>query len=209
MSVDDTVEKPEAVDDALQDMKLEEEDLTLRPSPLDSSMANNELEAPPTPQAPQLSRSGSPDSSQTSQLKVRSATQTPKSEEYGSGDIISGEVTVKEENGKPKLSRKASQKVISRPAPLFDHLPNSTEEASSEFQVIRDCIYGSKYMGSSEHDALGCDCSAEFRKSSPISYSACDFIPGVLTIMFRRWQKSSLWRGIRLHQSSDKNGMYR
>lgn len=62
-----------------------------------------------------------------------------------------------------KLSRKASRKAAASQAPrLFDHLDDVTEEATSGFQIIKDCIYGSKYMGYSEHDALDCDCSEEW-----------------------------------------------
>jgi hypothetical protein len=50
------------------------------------------------------------------------------------------------------------------PPPLFDHLPDATEDACSTFQVINDCLYGSRNMGSSDHDALDCDCAEEWRK---------------------------------------------
>lgn len=64
----------------------------------------------------------------------------------------------------PKLSRKSSTKVRARTPPLFDHLPDATDEAKAGFQVITDCLYGSKNMGSSVHDALDCDCAEEWRK---------------------------------------------
>ncbi len=64
----------------------------------------------------------------------------------------------------PKLSRKASQKVTRSPPLLFDHLPDVTDESCKTFQVISDCLYGAKNMGSSEHDALDCDCAEEWRK---------------------------------------------
>ncbi|KAI1337798.1 histone-lysine N-methyltransferase [Xylariaceae sp. FL0016] len=63
----------------------------------------------------------------------------------------------------PKLSRKASSKMASRPAALFDDLPDMTTEAFTHFQVIPDCLYGSKSLGSTDHDALDCDCSEEWR----------------------------------------------
>lgn len=64
----------------------------------------------------------------------------------------------------PKLSRKApSQKPVRSPPPLFDHFPDVKEEACSTFQVINDCLYGSRNMGSSDHDALDCDCAEEWR----------------------------------------------
>jgi len=64
----------------------------------------------------------------------------------------------------PKPSRKASQKMAKSPPPLFAHLPDVTEESCSTFQVIHDCLYGAKSMGSSEHDALDCDCNEEWGK---------------------------------------------
>ena len=64
----------------------------------------------------------------------------------------------------PKSSRKAAQKAARSPPPLFDQLPDVTEESCSTFQVINDCLYGAKNMGSSEHDALDCDCAEEWRK---------------------------------------------
>jgi len=67
----------------------------------------------------------------------------------------------------PKLSRKDSQKTAAtgKGTKLFDHLPNATQEAFGHFKAINDCLYGSKHMGSSEHDALDCDCAEEWRKS--------------------------------------------
>ncbi|ROV98308.1 hypothetical protein VSDG_04482 [Cytospora chrysosperma] len=62
----------------------------------------------------------------------------------------------------PKLSRKSSSKAARMP-PLFDHLPDATEDSTRAFQVISDCLYGAKHMGSSEHDALDCDCAEEWR----------------------------------------------
>ncbi|KAF3769882.1 hypothetical protein M406DRAFT_343898 [Cryphonectria parasitica EP155] len=63
----------------------------------------------------------------------------------------------------PKSKKSSSNKVRSRTPPLFDHLPDATEESTKAFQVIYDCLYGSKNMGASQHDALDCDCSAEWR----------------------------------------------
>lgn len=63
-----------------------------------------------------------------------------------------------------KPSRKASQKNMKREPVLFSHLPDVREEACTHFQVIHDCLYGSKNMGASEHDALDCDCAEEWRK---------------------------------------------
>lgn len=100
---------------------------------------------------------------------------------------MEAEITVTAEAGKPpKLSRKPTQKFVSRSPALFTDSPDNTEEATGIFQVIKDCIYGSKYMGSSEHDALDCDCSEEWSKCS--DYRGFTI---VLTI-FRGWQESCL-----------------
>jgi hypothetical protein len=149
MSDDKTDRKSELVDAALSDMKLEENE----EGSAGHGGVNGKAEHTPTPTGSRYSSN------------VSSAVQTPKSECNEHEELLEGEIAVKVEPGKPpKLSRKASQKIISRPPPMFDNVPDSTIEAINTFQVIRDCIYGSKYMGSSEHDALGCDCSEEWRK---------------------------------------------
>ncbi|KAI1144178.1 hypothetical protein F5Y05DRAFT_401278 [Hypoxylon sp. FL0543] len=63
----------------------------------------------------------------------------------------------------PKLTRKASSKMATQPAQLFNDLPDVTSESCSHFQLIPDCLYGSKSLGSTDHDALDCDCSEEWR----------------------------------------------
>ncbi|KAK3375102.1 hypothetical protein B0H63DRAFT_267257 [Podospora didyma] len=68
-------------------------------------------------------------------------------------------------NTTPKLPRKSSSnnKVAKSSPLLFDSLPDVTEDACSTFQRIHDCLYGSRHMGSSEHDALDCDCVEDWR----------------------------------------------
>lgn len=148
---------PEAVDAALGEMKLVEEGsvtetrLERTPSPIDDNR-------PPPPQISTTSRSTTPE-------MMKATSQTPRSGDEVNEEVVDGEIMVVQEPGKaPKLSRKSSQKVITRPPPLFDHLEDATPDATTQFQVIRDCIYGSKYMGSADHDALGCDCAEEWRK---------------------------------------------
>jgi histone-lysine N-methyltransferase SETD2 len=164
---DDTRDiKPEAVNTALEDMKLEEGALPKAEEGLDTIAVSGEYEQAPTPDDYKRSQSTTPGpvkSASQSPIKKQSPSQTPKSE-YDE-EIIGGDITVTVEPGKaPKLSRKSSQKVISRPALLFHDLEDATGEAIGVFQVIKDCIYGSRYMGSSEHDPLDCDCSEEWRK---------------------------------------------
>ncbi|KAK1975545.1 SET domain-containing protein [Colletotrichum cereale] len=70
---------------------------------------------------------------------------------------------------RPKLSRKASQKPIKRETPLFHDLPDVTEQSCTTFQVIPDCLYGSKHMGSTDNDALDCDCRSEWHDGENLS----------------------------------------
>lgn len=163
---DDTRDpKPEAVDAALEEMKLEEQ--VALDEGRDTIMVNgNQNGEASTPGYLKRSRSSTPavkNSASQSPLPRESASQTPKSPDDEEEETISGDITVTVEPGKgPKLLRKSSQKVISRPPPLFNDRPDATEEACKVFQLIKDCIYGSKHMGSSEHDALDCDCHEEW-----------------------------------------------
>ncbi|KAF7525198.1 hypothetical protein G7054_g11176 [Neopestalotiopsis clavispora] len=80
--------------------------------------------------------------------------QKPRSDSASTPDV----------NGaQPQKSRKGAQKSAPRQPPLFDHLPDVTEEATGHFQLIPDCLYGSKSLGASEHDTLDCDCAEEWR----------------------------------------------
>lgn len=115
-------------------------------------------------------------SSETSpdQLDMKSATQSPKKQEQDSPmpitakdeheEVLGGEITVKLVSGKPpKLSRSSSHKVVARTAVLFDEYPDKTQEATSNFQVITECNYSTKSLGSTEH-AMECDCTEEWGK---------------------------------------------
>jgi len=177
--------KPEEVDTALGDMKLEEGNSQNGAG--DTIAVNGKSKHASTYGRRKTSQSSTPAATESrSQSPTRQSTSaTPKSEAEEA--VIGGDITVTVEPGKmPKLSRKHSQKVISRPPPLFDDLPDVTEEAASVFQRIKDCIYGSKYMGSSEHDALDCDCSEEWSKSSTSPPSWC-------TDISRGWKEPRLW----------------
>ena len=124
---------------------------------------------------------------QADTLRERSLRSTPQSPVKSSGasqsphesnmtkseheETVGGQVTVKLEPGQPpKLARSSSRKVWSRPAALFDDYPSKTEEAKTKFEVIPACIYGSKYMGSTEH-GMDCDCSEEWGKLTRSSRS--------------------------------------
>lgn len=64
----------------------------------------------------------------------------------------------------PKLTRKSSSKAVARAATLYDDLPNVTSKACAAFQVIPDCLYGSKNLGSTDNDSFDCDCREEWRE---------------------------------------------
>ncbi|KAF2640743.1 hypothetical protein P280DRAFT_326288 [Massarina eburnea CBS 473.64] len=89
-----------------------------------------------------------------------SAASSPNSDAHE--EVLGGEITLKMEPGKaPKLSRKASKKVVSRAPPLYVDLPDSTEAAKATFEVLPTCTYANKSLGTTEH-AFECDCSDEW-----------------------------------------------
>jgi len=82
----------------------------------------------------------------------------------------SGSADTPSSNRPSKLSRKASQKLAaSREPVLFDHLPDMTAESCNFFQLIPDCLYGSKHLGSTDNDALDCECREEWRTLPTLS----------------------------------------
>jgi hypothetical protein len=98
---------------------------------------------------------------EASSSKQPSAAQSPavKGERE---ETIGGDLSIKLEPGKaPKLSRTMSQKVITGPRQLFNDLPDSTDEATSTFDVLPDCTYGARHLGTTEQ-ALECDCIEEW-----------------------------------------------
>lgn len=167
MTVQEVTPKTEAVDTALGEMKLAEEAV--------AEEAKLALPPPDTGDNPQPRQTLIKSPSSTPE-KMDFKPETPKSENEANTEVVNGDIVMLQEPGKaPKLSRKASQKIISRPPPLFDHLEDATDECKTKFQVILDCIYGSKYMGSADHEALGCDCAEDWRKlrtSSPLGLHA-------------------------------------
>lgn len=62
-----------------------------------------------------------------------------------------------------RSSRKASQQAPKEPV-LYSHLPDMTDESCGTFQVIPDCLYGSRHLGSTDNDSLDCDCREEWRE---------------------------------------------
>ena len=94
------------------------------------------------------------------------ASQWPDMDDKNHEEVIGGEITVKQEPGQPpKLSRSTSHKIVPKPTPLFDDYPEKTDEAKGTFELITACSYTSKYIGSTEHDSMDCDCAEEWGKT--------------------------------------------
>lgn len=121
-------------------------------------------ESAPTPLTSIPPHAASRLKSESPSVKDGSATSSP-----GLGpreEIVGGDITLKMEPGKaPKLSRRASKKVVWGPAPLYLDLPDSTEDAKKTFSVLKECTYANKSLGATDH-ALECDCSEEWGTSA-------------------------------------------
>lgn len=126
--------------------------------------------------------SASSNSQSPSDTSMRSASQSPTKHEKASQspftssekheEIVGGEITVKQEPGQPpKLSRSTLQKIVARSPPVFSDYEDKIKEARETFEVIPECSYSSKYIGSSEHDSMDCDCAEEWGKH--LSTSIC------------------------------------
>lgn len=156
--------KPEVLEEKPQDIKLksgtssEDEALgTIR-------VSTNDGAAPPmavTSHLKEVSKSSS-----RSPTKPRETSPSPPGHKAQREQTISADISVKMEPGQPlKLARSSSQKVVSRPTPLFDDLPDMTAVAKDSFQVLSQCIYAAKYLGTTEH-AMECDCAEEWGMTS-------------------------------------------
>lgn len=162
MADDDRQTDPERkLESEVRDMHLKEEDRDAGMDDVPEAQVKEEHSASrgvedSTPMSIKRS-SRSPD-----EPKERLQSPTPKSEQE---EVVGGEVTLKQEPGKPpKLARSTSRKVERRPPPMFDDYKDSTTEATSSFQVITECTYANKGLGSTD-PALECDCAEEWGKS--------------------------------------------
>ena len=139
------------------------EDLHLENGNSKRAMGGRRREANTLSNSPFTPNDTSVASETQSPIKDEKASESPH---VGSGkyeENVGGGVTVKEEVGQPlKLSRTTSQKIIARPPPLFDQCSSETEEARSTFDVIPECTYTSKHIGSTEHGSMECDCQEDW-----------------------------------------------
>jgi histone-lysine N-methyltransferase SETD2 len=122
----------------------------------------------------------------SSAIKSRTSSLTPIKSENGDStakeEKVGGDITVKMEPGQPpKLSRSSSQKVVAQPPQLFLHLPDSTAEAQSTFEVMETCTYANKYMGYTEH-AMECDCAEEWGKLCFFLFLSIPFLQSLMVI---------------------------
>ena len=150
----------EVVEDGVKEMKIESQDSgdeasgTIRVADIIMDSASESRFSSP--------RKTSVESTSWSQMKSETEIADSIAANDEHVEKVGGEITVKQEPGQPpKLARSTSQKVITRSAPLFDHYPDKTEEATNVFQVITQCTYSAKYLGSTEH-AMECDCTEEW-----------------------------------------------
>lgn len=122
--------------------------------------ATDSAASSPSLQATKIKSSRS-SSSSTNVSKTTTNTSIMKKQ----SDEMNGHDTPKmepEEDVKPlKASRSTKSQVVPRVAPLFDHLPDATTEATSSFALMESCTYSNKYLGYTEH-AMECDCSEEW-----------------------------------------------
>ena len=166
MSDSESEKKSARLEPKLRDMKLEE-GATLSTGESDGIHVKAEDADPSTPSAipPRLkvSRSKSHSPAPKHDFEASSPADSTKEE------VVGGDILLKMEPGPGgralKLSRSASQKVISRPPPLYLDLPDSTEAAKETFGVLPECTYSNKYIGTTD-PALECDCSEEWGKPS-------------------------------------------
>lgn len=140
---------------------LIDKDLSDEPSPPKMTMIKDEIP----------SRTNTPLST-TVRLKEShsSSASTPRAKSENEEVILKTESKTTNGRNSPdmdvmpsKKSARASKKGVPRVAPLFDDLPDATDEANSSYQVIDSCSYQNKYLGYTEH-AMECDCSEEWGK---------------------------------------------
>lgn len=74
-----------------------------------------------------------------------------------------GHSTLETKPARTSKTSKSGKKNIPRVAPLFDDLPDTTNEANSGYQVVEACLYQNKFLGYTEH-AMECDCQEEWSK---------------------------------------------
>ncbi|KAF1844950.1 uncharacterized protein K460DRAFT_284299 [Cucurbitaria berberidis CBS 394.84] len=169
MSHSDSEKKSAQLEPELRDMKLEEGATHEGDSTQVKVEDADSLSRVPTPSAipPRLKTRTK---SQSPAIKQDSEAPSPSSSAQEE-ETVGGDITLKMEPGKaPKLSRTASQKVVSRPPPLYLDLPDSTGTAKETFVVLPECTYANKHIGTTD-PALECDCGEEWDSVAKVNHA--------------------------------------
>ena len=104
-------------------------------------------------------------SASMSPSKNGNPSQSPSSTSEKEEEIFGGEVTLKVEVGEPpKLARSSSQKLKTRPPRLYVDAMDKTAVAQKHFEMLPECSYANKHIGSTEHGSMDCDCEEEWGK---------------------------------------------
>ena len=210
MSLDARARKPALVEEGFKEMKIKNGDSS-------DEEAQDTIEVEVVKHEPVL-QNGKPNATgakSAMQLPKRNApgVQSPVRIGDGHREVVAGEITVKLEPGQPpKLARTPSKTIVARCAPTFDSYEDKTEEATGVFQLLTECTYSAKYLGSTEH-AMECDCAEEWGKNNPVIYVSqhdSSYL-AVLTVSCRCLceDQPCLWGRLRLYQSCHQNGVFR
>jgi hypothetical protein len=168
MSDSDSDQNTAQIEPELREMKLEA--TTLDGAGEGESASQVKVEVDPLDRAPLAipPRLKTRSKSQSPMAKHESDTPSPGSAHE---EILGGDITLKMEPGKaPKLSRSASQKVVTRPPPLYLDLPDSTDAAKETFVVLTECTYANKTIGTTD-PALECDCQEEYDTTTKTNHA--------------------------------------
>jgi histone-lysine N-methyltransferase SETD2 len=162
MSDSEGEKKTARLEPELRDMKLEEGATPIGDEGEDIQVKAEDADVyTPSAIPPRLKSSRS--KSQSPMPKHESEASSPA--DSTKEEVVGGDILLKMEPGPGgkalKLSRSASQKVVSRPPPLYLDLPDSTEAAKETFVVLPECTYSNKHIGTTD-PALECDCSEEW-----------------------------------------------
>jgi hypothetical protein len=152
--------------ESVKEMTIEDEDSSSDKGDAQASIEGDDVKS----DSSNLSDSESPgkiefNSAIQTPIKSRSTSHSPVKVKAEREQVVGGDITLKLEPGEPpKLARTASHKVAARSPPMFDNYEDKTKEAKGVFEVIPQCIYSAKYLGSTEH-AMECDCTEEWGKN--------------------------------------------
>ncbi|KAF2878370.1 hypothetical protein BDV95DRAFT_20146 [Massariosphaeria phaeospora] len=173
MSDSDSEKNTARLEPELRDMKIEEGAPSAEAGESAGPVRVKEEAVGRTPTPPAIPpRFKAPsESSESPSLGKQNSSGTSSPEGDALEEVVGGDITLKMEPGKaPKLSRTASKKIVSRPPPLYLDLPDSVEDAKKTFDILPECTYANKYLGTTEH-ALECECSEEWDPTERLNHA--------------------------------------